>query len=315
VKRVPYLLQLQKGFIMPTYLFSLIKQVRKNDCILINLPQMEGVLAAIVGRLFGKKVVSVYACEVSLPKSFVASVIELLLTVSHMTTLHLSHQVVALSDDYVKHTKLLQHFRHKTIGIYPYIQKPIITKKSSDKRMLTIGYIGRISSEKGLEYLLEAIPLLKKQLRDTFMVTIAGPKAIGEHVYSKKIETLGEMYKDFVSFIPPVADREMGNFYSSLDVLVLPSINSTEAFGMVQVEAMFCGTPVVCSDLPGVRVPIRETGMGEIAKKRDSEDLAEKIARVLKNRASYAAKKKIAEKVFDSEKVVEAYEKLIAMAL
>jgi glycosyltransferase involved in cell wall biosynthesis len=103
----------------------------------------------------------------------------------------------------------------------------------------------------------------------------------------------------------------LGNFYANLAVLVLPSINATEAFGMVQVEAMLCGTPVVCSDLPGARVPVLETGMGEIAKKKDSKDLAAKIVKVLNNRSDYVKKKKIVEDVFAPEKLLSSYEKLL----
>ena len=54
----------------------------------------------------------------------------------------------------------------------------------------------------------------------------------------------------------------MGSFYTCIDVLVVPSINSTEAFGLVQVEAMMMGVPVVASDLPGVRVPVQKQGWG-----------------------------------------------------
>ena len=57
---------------------------------------------------------------------------------------------------------------------------------------------------------------------------------------------------------------------------------------MVQVEAMLEGTPVVATDLPGVRVPIQTTGMGEIAKIADSEDLARKIVNVLNKKKSFS---------------------------
>lgn len=315
VWRVPFLLQLQKGFIMPFYLFHLIKHIWNNDCMLINLPQAEGIFAAIIGRLFGKRVVSVYACEITLPKSFISPIIEQVLMFSHFVTLFLSHKVVALSDDYANHTKLLRHFRNKTVGVYPYIQKPVATTAFHRKdKKLRIGYMGRISAEKGLEYLLEAIPLLEKNLgKDAFSILIAGPKAVGEKQYIKKIEMFVEKYKEFVVLLPPLEDGELGSFYSSLDVLVLPSINSTEAFGMVQVEAMLCGTPVVCSDLPGPRVPVVKTGMGEIAKKKDSKDLAAKIVTVLKNKNGYVKKKKLVEDIFSPDKVLQSYETLLLL--
>lgn len=312
VERVPYLLKLQKGFIMPLFISSLFRQMPQNDCLLINLPQAEGIFAAVIGKMFDKKVVSVYACEISLPKGPLSFIIEKILYLSHFLTLLLSDNVVALSDDYAKHSKLLRHFSQKTIGIFPYINKPEIKKKHFDnqKKGYRIGFIGRISSEKGLEYLLEAVPMLKKQLGE-FIILVAGPDAVGENMYAEKIKKLVRKYEKNVSFISILADDQLGAFYASLDVLVLPSINSTEAFGMVQVEAMYCGTPVVVSDLPGVRVPVMVTGMGEIANIKDSKDLAEKIVKVLKNKKEYVKKQKLAEEIFSSDKVISQYEALL----
>jgi glycosyltransferase involved in cell wall biosynthesis len=329
VERVAYLFKLQKGFIAPLLLIAMARKVQGADCVLINLPQLEGVFVALLGKLFQKKVVSVYACEVSLPKSFISPVIEQILFLSHFLTLLLSDKVVTLSDDYAKHSKLLRKFKKKTVGIYPIISKPEIPpapflkgehqeKSSSPLRKglvaaggFKIGFLGRLSAEKGLEYLLEAIPQLKKQLGDNFVILLAGPKAVGEQKYVKKIEALAQKYKDNVSFVSVLSDDELGAFYQSLDVLVLPSINSTEAFGMVQVEAMYCGTPVVVSDLPGVRVPVMVTGMGEIVKKKDSKDLARKIIKVINSRKAYVEKKSNLEEIFSPEKVVVKYEQLL----
>jgi hypothetical protein len=67
----------------------------------------------------------------------------------------------------------------------------------------------------------------------------------------------------------------MPAFFAACDVVVVPSLNSTETFGLVQVEAMLCGTPSIASDLPGVRRPPRMTGMGEVVPIGDSSALAE----------------------------------------
>ena len=74
---------------------------------------------------------------------------------------------------------------------------------------------------------------------------------------------------------------DLVTFYSLIDVLVLPSVDPLEAFGMVQVEAMLCGTPVIASDMPGVREVISKTGYGRLIRKRDPEDIADKVCEAM----------------------------------
>jgi glycosyltransferase involved in cell wall biosynthesis len=92
--------------------------------------------------------------------------------------------------------------------------------------------------------------------------------------------------------------------------LILPSINSTEAFGMVQVEAMICGTPVVATDLPGVRVPVNMTGMGRIVRPKDSQSLAESIIDVLEHKESYSQSPESIVRKFSPDSVAAQYEAL-----
>ena len=91
------------------------------------------------------------------------------------------------------------------------------------------------------------------------------------------IEKLGDRWL----FTGVVSEIEKAIFFHLCDVLVLPSINSTESFGMVQIEAMTCGTPVVATNLPGVRQPVQSTGMGQIVPQRNSRALAEGVLEVL----------------------------------
>jgi glycosyltransferase involved in cell wall biosynthesis len=77
---------------------------------------------------------------------------------------------------------------------------------------------------------------------------------------------------------------QMAMFFRACDVTVLPSLNSTESFGLVQIESMLCGTPVVASDLPGVRQPVLSTGMGRIVPRHDAEALATAVLEVLEHK-------------------------------
>ena len=95
-------------------------------------------------------------------------------------------------------------------------------------------------------------------------------------------------------------------------MLVLPSINSTESFGLCQVEAMLCGVPSVASNLPGVRQPVRLTGMGEIAQIADAADLARQLLRVLESPETYRRERRAIRQTFALEATVSEYERIYA---
>jgi glycosyltransferase involved in cell wall biosynthesis len=104
----------------------------------------------------------------------------------------------------------------------------------------------------------------------------------------------------------------MPAFYSNLDLLVVPSLNSTETFGFVQIEAMMNGVPVVASELPGVRVPIGMTGMGEIVPKGDPGALAGAICRIFEDPGAYTGGGLDLRAEFSPDRAAEKYERLFA---
>ncbi len=69
-------------------------------------------------------------------------------------------------------------------------------------------------------------------------------------------------------FLGNLSQQQLAAFYPNLDVLVVPSLNSTEAFGLVQVEAMMNNVPCVASALPGVRRPVQMHAMGKVVPDR-----------------------------------------------
>jgi glycosyltransferase involved in cell wall biosynthesis len=102
----------------------------------------------------------------------------------------------------------------------------------------------------------------------------------------------------------------MAAFYPCLDLLVVPSLNSTESFGLVQIEAMMLGVPVVASNLPGVRQPVKITGMGTVAGIGDAADLAARMLEVLDDPDRFAGEPAEVANRFTPDRCAASYEEL-----
>ncbi len=87
---------------------------------------------------------------------------------------------------------------------------------------------------------------------------------------------------EFVGFIP---DGKIVQYYNRSDLFILPSISAEqEGFGMVLLEAMACGKPVISTDIVGVAKDLMEDGAGIIVERRDARGLAEAILYILQNK-------------------------------
>ena len=115
-----------------------------------------------------------------------------------------------------------------------------------------------------------------------------------------------------MGILPP---SEFAAFFHAAEVTVLPSINSTESFGMVQVESMSCGTPVVTTDMPGVRQPVLLTGMGKIVPPRDAAALAQALIDILDHPAQYRGDSQLIAQRLSPQAVAAEYEALFAELL
>jgi glycosyltransferase involved in cell wall biosynthesis len=105
-----------------------------------------------------------------------------------------------------------------------------------------------------------------------------------------------------VTFLPPVEDAELAAWYRAADVLCLPSVARSEAYGLVQLEAHASGTPVVCTDLPtGVPWVNVDGETGLVVPVGDAAALGSALARLLGDDAlrarmgSYARERALAE--------------------
>ncbi len=319
VRATPWI-RMSKGFLSWDWIRQSWRLVETHDVIVVNLPQFEGILPALLAKCMGKKVIAVYHCEVVLPKGFGNSIIQSLLEISNMGSLLLADRVVTYTKDYAKQSRLLRHIFPRLSCIVPPVlplrAHPVMLRKY--KKMIgeadaVIGIAARLSAEKGMEYLFKAIPQLKlKTSNYKFKIAVAGPMdPVGEASYKENIMSLVKQYKKRVVFLGEISPREMGSYYQCIDVLAVPSVNSTEAFGLVQVEAMLSGVPVVASNLPGVRVPITETGMGIVVPRMDTNALARAINLVIAHREDYIRSPEEIQKIFSADTSIEAFSTLL----
>lgn len=287
IKRSNILFRVSKGFISLSYVLDIFRAVRRADTILCHLPQPESIIPALLGRLMGKRVVVLYHCELELPPGVLNWTIQSLVDLSHLITLFLAHRVVAYTMDYANSSRLLPLFKNKLTEIRPPIPEleecTLLTEQIA-KRIgdadIVIGVAARLAREKGIEYLIDSLPLLNNRFPGKIVkIVIAGPTdPVGEASYKMFIEKKVATYAGQIVFLGTIPSEHMASFYRSIDILAVPSVNRTEAFGLVQIEAMREGVPVVVSDLPGVRVPVRETGRGMVVPIRDSKAIANAIS-------------------------------------
>ncbi|HBU06907.1 MAG TPA: hypothetical protein DEB09_02395 [Candidatus Magasanikbacteria bacterium] len=123
--------------------------------------------------------------------------------------------------------------------------------------LLFVGGMDRAHYFKGIPVLLQALHELKTH--DFILQTLLVGDGELRQEYEMQAKVLG--LSDFVKFAGQVSQEELPYYYNLADLFVLPSTTKGEAFGMVLLEAMASGVPVVASDLPGVRTVASEGGM------------------------------------------------------
>jgi rhamnosyl/mannosyltransferase len=145
----------------------------------------------------------------------------------------------------------------------------------------TLLFVGRLRYYKGLDTLIRALPDIAARLR----VAGIGPmeaewKALAASLgVSDRIEWLGE-----------VPDDELAALYHAADLFVLPASHPSEAFGLVQVEAMAAGLPVVCTELGTGTTYVNIDGVtGSVVPPRDPQALAAAINALIADPARRAA--------------------------
>lgn len=153
-------------------------------------------------------------------------------------------------------------------GIDPDVFYPDPPKKNLS---LKIGFIGRLDKGKGCEHLIEAFSLLPKHMN--LMLILVGMGNQEDHLRSlvQKFSL-----KEKVVFLGPQPQNKLRAIYASMDVFIFPTLLE-ESLGLVGLESMACGTPVVGSDIGALPTYIKEGVNGFLVKPGSAKEIADKI--------------------------------------
>jgi glycosyltransferase involved in cell wall biosynthesis len=324
VIRIPVAAHVSKGVIAPTFGWVATKLVAQHDVVQLHLPQFDAPGVALRGRLFGKPAVLTYHCDLFLPAGFFNRIVNTVVDFQNNMAGILSNHIVTYTRDYADNSPYLSRYASKLTPILPPVELPnplpgaiqaFAEEHHVKERRPVIGMVTRFASEKGVEILLDALPtILKKYPHAQVLYAGQHQNVMGEQAYFDRLSPRIREYEisGHWKLLGNLAPVQLSALYPNLDVLTVPSLNSTEAFGLVQIEAMMNGVPCVPSALPGVRQPVKMHGMGRVSKIGDSDDLAASILEVLDNPQKYKGDIAAIKKTYDPDSVAQEYEKLFA---
>lgn len=319
---------------------NIVRKLNNFDIIHLHFPFI-GATEPVLFAKIRKPLVIQYHMDLTLPK-FCSFLIDFYNSIITKNIFKKADKILVSSYDYVENSGLISNFfkknKEKFIEI-PYgvdIEKFRPEEKSKkllkkynlsedDKIILFVGGLDRAHYFKGIDKLLQAVaisnfPAAAPPGRGSgggkFLVSNAKLLIVGngnlKEGYKKMAEKLG--IKNKVIFTDKVETQELPDYYNLADVFVLPSINRSESFGIVLLEAMACGKLCLASNLPGVRTVIDDGKTGFLVEPRNVEDLAEKIktsleSRELRKKMGDAGRRKVEEK-YNQDKIIKKIEEI-----
>jgi len=285
IHRLRSLLRLGNAPLIP----QLLGRLRGFDLIHLHYPFIGGELAALAARLTHTPLVITYHQDVLLSGPM-AWMERLLRQTAGRFTLRSAERVLFTSRDYgqASYIRPLLRGREDRIGELPNGVDTVVFSPGEphrrlyrvcglapgDRVVLLVAGLDRAHFFKGVDIFLKALSQLPGEIKGV----IAGDGDL-RPAYEATANSLGLAGRVF--FAGRIPDGDLPDYYRLADVTVLPSVTMGEAFGLVLLESMACGTPVIASNLPGVRTVVADGQDGFLAPPGDADSLVICIQRLL----------------------------------
>jgi len=290
--------------------YYLIKLSKKFDIAFFFLGGRVHLLPLLVAKILGKKVVvaATGSAEGTTKGVYsnrlfgVGGLISRIAKILERTCFFLSDQVAVESPSAVHFLKLSRYRKKIAINSAMYVDTNLFSvRKSINERQNLVGFIGRLSKEKGVMNFARAIPFILKCRNDVEFLIGGDGQLLNNLVEELKRSGCSEK-TTFTGWIP---HDELPDYLNKLKLLVLPSY-SEGVPGIVQ-EAMACGTPVLATPVGGVPDLIKEGETGFILENNSPECIADSVIKVLNS-------KNLEETIKKARKLIEeeyAYEPMV----
>lgn len=193
--------------------------------------------------------------------------------------------VIVATPNHISSSTFLPKYQHKChiipFGIdshrfktTPALKDRVLKIRESFNGKPIVLFTGRLVYYKGIEYLVDAMSLIPEA---HLIVVGVGP-------LREKLEQMAIDSHNNISFMSFLQESELLDMYQACDIFVLPSVENSEAFGIVQLEAMACGKPVITADInTGVNYVNQHELTGLVVEKRNPTALADAIKKLIHN--------------------------------
>ncbi len=316
----PSLVRLGAFSLLPTLGLLAARLIPGHDVVNLHLPGWGAAGSAAWCRGARRPLVLTYHRDLAASEGWFNSPVRLGVGLTGRVAGLLADRIVCHTQDFARDSAYLRTFERKTEVIAPPVELMAVGEGAvaAFRKMArldgggpVIGVLAPLVPGDGVEVLLRALPRVMDEY-PTARVLFAGDfsGATGKEARGQDLPSLFHRYEDRWTFLGTLRPVQMAAFYPNLDAIVVPAVGSTGSFCLAQAEAMLCGTPSIASDLPGVREPVRQTGMGELVPVGDSDALAQAIIRVVNDRPQYVRPREEIEERWSTERTAAAYEAL-----
>ncbi|MHB1295783.1 MAG: glycosyltransferase family 4 protein [Anaerolineae bacterium] len=318
IVRLSSWLRMSRGQVMPGFPLALARLVRAHDVVQVHTPMLEAWLVAIMAHQAGRKVLMTHHGDLVMPSGWYNQTVQRIVGYLLDRGAQAADAISMYTRDYAEQSAFLRPHLAKVVAIYPphVMPRPDLDAAAAERRRLglenarVVGFAGRFVEEKGFDFLLKAIPLIRERIPEAHFVFAGEHRVVYETFYERCLPLL-DAQREHITLLGLITDRQkLANFYAMCDLFTLPS--RTDCFASVQVESMLCGTPVVATNIPGAREVVRVTGMGRLVAPQNEVALAEGIVEVLANPEPYKRSYEEISGVFDTERSLDAYERLLS---